>query len=88
MLTAELFGTLAATMSLVGLILGNPAQILKNYQTKTSGLSLVALVPGIISSALWGTYGLLKDDQFLMVTQFPSAVLTFILLAQTLHYKK
>lgn len=88
MQTVELIGSLAAAMSLIGLMLGNPAQILKNYKDKTSGLSLLSLVPGMISSALWGSYGLLKGDQFLILTQFPSAVLAFILIGQTLYYKK
>jgi len=86
---AGAFGTAATVASLAIVLIGLPAQIVKNYRRK----SCEGLAPPLIYSAcctytLWGLYGWIKPDWFLAAAQTPGCVLAYVLLFQLLHYGK
>lgn len=89
MSTLSVVGSLAMLASLVIIVLGIPAQIIKNYRRK----SCDGLAPSLIYSAsvtyfLWSMYAWMKPDWFLAVAQTPGCVLSLVLIFQLLRYKK
>lgn len=80
-------GILATVASLMIVVLGLPAQIIKNYHRK----SCDGLAPSLVYSAcctytLWSIYGWTKPDWFLAIAQTPGCVLVFVLLVQLKVY--
>ena len=85
----NLIGILAVTASLTIVLLGLPAQIVKNYRRKScDGLAPSLIYSSVCTYALWSIYGWTKPDWFLMVAQTPGCILTLILLFQLFHYRK
>lgn len=83
-----IFGILAMIASLVITTIGLPAQIIKNYRTKsTAALSLLLLTPVFCAYLLWSLYGWTKPDLFLAVAQTPGCILSVILLGQYVRYR-
>ena len=81
-------GVIATTASLV-LLLGFVSQIMKNYRRKScEGLSTNLIYSACIAYTLWGVYGITKPDIYLILSQIPGAILSFILLFQLFYYKK
>lgn len=83
------FGILAAVASLTIVMVGLPAQIIKNYWRKNCD----GIAPSLIYSAcctytLWSVYGWTRPDWFLIVSQTPGCIFAFILLFQLFHYRK
>ena len=84
----SIIGIMATVASLTIIVLGLPAQIVKNYRRKTCD----GIAPSLIYSAcctytLWSLYGWFKPDWFLIVAQTPGCLLAFILLFQLFYYK-
>ncbi len=85
----SLIGILATIASLTIVVLGLPAQIVKNYRRK----SCDGLAPSLVYSAfctytLWSLYGWTKPDWFLVVAQTPGFAISSILLVQLFLYRK
>lgn len=88
-MSLSVIGTLAMLASLVIIVLGIPAQIIKNYRRKNCD----GLAPSLIYSAcctyiLWTIYAWMKPDWFLVVAQTPGCALSLVLLFQLLYYRK
>ncbi len=82
-------GILAAIASLTVVLLGFPAQIVKNYRRKScEGLAPSLVYSVCVTYTLWGLYGWIKPDWFLAISQTPGCVLAFILLFQLLYYNR
>jgi len=85
----SVIGILAAIASLTIVLLGLPAQIIKNYRRKScDGLEPSLIYSICVAYTLWSLYGWTKPDWFLAVSQTPGCVLAFILFFQLLYYRK
>lgn len=85
----SVIGILAAIASLTIVLLGLPAQIIKNYRRKScDGIDPSLIYSICVAYTLWSLYGWTKPDWFLAVSQTPGCVLAFILLFQLFHYRK
>ncbi len=85
----QLFGIVAAVLSLVCVLLGLPAQIMKNFQKKScEGLSFLLPFTAFLSYSSWTLYGAAKPDFFLLFSQIPGAILMLIILVQFAIYKR
>ncbi len=82
-----ILGTMATIGSLAIVFLGLPAQIIKNYQNKsTSGLAPLLFYLAFYVYTAWCLYGWFKPDWFLVVAQTPGSLLSLILLIQFFWY--
>ena len=85
----SIIGILAAIASLTIIVLGIPAQIIKNYRRKScDGLDPLLIYSACVAYTLWSLYGWTKPDWFLVVSQTPGCVLAFIILFQFFYYRK
>jgi uncharacterized protein with PQ loop repeat len=85
----SMLGFLAAGASLAIILLGLPAQIIKNYRRKSSdGLEPSLIYSVLVAYTLWSLYGWFKPDLFLAISQTPGCVLAFVLLFQMFKYRK
>lgn len=85
----SIIGVLAATASLAIILLGLPAQIIRNYREKTCEGVVPSLVYSItVAYILWAIYGWVKPDWFLVVSQTPGCILSLFLLFQMFYYRK
>lgn len=85
----SIIGILATIASLTIVLLGLPAQIVKNYRRKScDGLAPSLVYSACFSYTLWSLYGWTKPDWFLAIAQTPGCVLALVLLFQLLIYGK
>jgi len=83
----SIIGTLAVIASLTIAMVGLPQQIYKNYQRKScEGLAPFLIYSACCAYTLWGIYGWTKPDYFLVISQTPGSVLTFVLIFQIFYY--
>lgn len=79
----NLFGVIAVCSSLIMVLFGMPRQVMKNYHRKScEGLDLFLFIAVLLAYLSWSTYGLIKPDYFLLVSQIPGAILSAIILVQ------
>lgn len=84
-----IIGILATIASLAIVLLGLPAQIVKNYKRKScEGIAPSLIYAACFTYTLWSLYGWTKPDWFLAVAQTPGCVLAFIILFQIFYYRK
>lgn len=84
-----IIGIIATIASLTIVLLGLPAQIIKNYRRKScDGIAPPLIYSACCSYMLWSLYGWTKPDWFLIIAHTPGCILAFVLLFQLLHYKK
>lgn len=82
-------GVLAMIASLTIIMLGLPAQIIKNYRRKScEGLAPSLIYCAAVTYILWALYGWIKPDRFLAIAQTPGSVLALVLLFQLIYYRK
>ena len=85
----DLMGFLATLASLTIIVVGLPAQIIKNYQKKSAdGIQSFLVWSIFVTYSLWTLYSWAKPDWFMVVAQTPGCVLSLILLFQLYYYKK
>ena len=85
----SVIGILATIASLTIIVLGLPAQIVKNYRRKNcDGIAPPLIYSACCTYTLWSVYGWTKPDWFLVISQTPGCVLAFVLLFQLLVYGK
>ena len=83
------FGTLATVASLVIIVVGLPAQIIKNYRRKScDGMEPLLVYSAFVAYALWSFYGWTKPDWFIFVSQTPGLLMAFVLVFQLFYYRK
>jgi len=82
-------GAIAVIASLMIIVLGLPAQIIKNYRRQScDGIAPSLIYSACCTYALWSLYGWTKPDWFLVVAQTPGCVLALVLLFQLFYYRK
>ncbi len=85
----SVIGILATIASLTIIVLGLPAQIIKNYQRKScDGIAPSLIYSSCFTYALWSIYGWTKPDWFLVIAQTPGLILILIILFQLIYYRK
>jgi uncharacterized protein with PQ loop repeat len=84
-----LLGYIAASTSLLMIVLGLPRQILTNYRRQScEGLDFVLVVSAFATYFVWALYGWFKPDKFLLCSQLPGVVLTLVIMIQFAIYRK
>lgn len=85
----DLFGTLALISSIAMLALGLPKQIWSNYRRKsTEGVEPFLMATLGCIYVLWGIYGTLKLDYFLIIANWPGVALILIIFFQMYAYRR
>lgn len=83
-----IIGTLTVIVSLLAKVLGQPAQIRKNFKRKsTEGLSTMMIVIAWSSYLLWTIHGILKQDWVLIFGQSLGVLTMGIVLTQIIIYR-
>lgn len=77
---------ISAGIFLVVSILPQVYKILRTKQGK--GISLIAYTISSISQMLWITYGILKDDLKIILTNSVTLVLTIIIMLLVVYYER
>ncbi len=84
-----IIGVIATVASLTIVLVGLPAQIIRNYRRKScDGLAPSLVYAACCTYTLWSLYGWTKPDWFLAVSQTPGCVMSLILLFQLIRYRK
>lgn len=85
----DIVGFTAFLVTLIYTCLGLPAQIRKNYRSRsTSGLSVATIGLMAVAFSTWVVYAVLKEDWYILGSNFPGAVFAFIILSQFWLYRK
>jgi uncharacterized protein with PQ loop repeat len=85
----SIFGGLATMASLFIIIIGLPAQIIRNYRNKsTKGIAHSLIYAAAVTYTLWSIYAWTEPNIYLAVSQTPGAILSFVLLWQIIHYRE
>ncbi|OGN23651.1 MAG: hypothetical protein A3A13_01715 [Candidatus Yanofskybacteria bacterium RIFCSPLOWO2_01_FULL_43_22] len=82
-------GILAMIASLTIVVLGLPAQIIKNHRDPKNceGIDYRLVLSVGIAYLFWSLYGWTKPDWFLIISQTPGCVLSSILIFQMIRYR-
>lgn len=88
-MSATVIALLAAIFSIAVKVIGMPAQIVHNYERKsTAGLSNWFLVFTLASYCMWVVHGMQAHDMSLVVGQGLGVIATGILIGQAIVYRK
>jgi MtN3 and saliva related transmembrane protein len=82
--TVDIIGICAGILVIVCLI-PQLVTIIKNKSSKD--VSLIMYILLLIAQLLWATYGLLKNDLQLTITNFLSAFITSLIVMFSLYYR-
>jgi len=84
-----IFGIAASIASLLLVLIGFPAQIVRNYRRKScEGLDPTLYWFALVTYTCWGLYGWTKPDIYMKLAQTPGAILTATIIIQFYYYKK
>ena len=81
-----ILGTLATVASLTIIMIGLPAQIVRNYRRKHCDISPSLVFSAVCSYTLWSLYGWTKPDWYLATALTPGSLLAIVLLVQLIYY--
>lgn len=83
------FGAAAMIVSLTIVLVGLPAQILRNARRKSAdGISPLLILCTVLTYSLWSLYAWTKPDWYLAAAQTPGAVISAILVGQYAWYTR
>ena len=89
MSTVAILGVLATVSSLTIIVLGLPAQIIRNYRRQScEGIDPKLIYSICVAYSIWSLYGWAKLDWPLAISQTPGAILAFVLLFQLIIYRR
>ncbi len=87
-MSIEILGTTASVISLVYMALGLPAQIWKNFKSKSvQGLSLFMMIMLFLTTTSWVVYAWPLKNWYIIVSNVPGSVFALIILGQFLIYR-
>lgn len=85
MLTStDIIGICAGILVIVCLI-PQLVHIVKNKSSKDVSMLMYVLL--LVAQVLWGTYGVLKNDLQVQITNFISAIITSLIICVSLYYR-
>lgn len=85
MLTStDIIGICAGILVIVCLI-PQLVHIVKNKSSKDVSMLMYVLL--LVAQVLWGTYGVLKNDLQVQITNFISSIITSLIICVSLYYR-
>lgn len=85
----SVLGLLAVAASLTIVLLGLPAQLLRNYRRKsTEGIDTKLVFSMMASYTTWTLYGLEKGDPYILAGSALGCLLSLVFVVQFFRYRK
>ena len=82
-----ILGSLLLAVGLVVVFIAFPSQIVKNYQEKRFGLSIVLVICGFLVYSLRIPYTIIRQDYYILIPDIVGFVIHIILVYQYFKYK-